>query len=93
MKTTAAGFKQKPHDIYQAASKGETVIINHDRYRDVVFELVARPRGSETESEEGRKYLGMSEEDAQAIFNKPLSNEGGNRTWIKQAIDGRQFDE
>ena len=44
MKTTADKFRKKPHDIYAEAAKGETVTINHDRYRDQVFELTARSR-------------------------------------------------
>lgn len=44
MKTTAGKFRKKPHDVYAEAAKGETVTINHDRYRDQVFELIARER-------------------------------------------------
>ena len=45
MKTTAAEFKRNPQKHYRAADNGEVVTINHDRYRDVIFELVARKRG------------------------------------------------
>ncbi len=45
MKTTAKEFNSKPESAYRAADKGETVTINHDRYKDVVFELTARERG------------------------------------------------
>lgn len=44
MKTTADEFRKKPHDVYRAADRGETVVINHDRYRDKVFELRSRDR-------------------------------------------------
>lgn len=44
MKTTADEFRKKPHDVYRAADQGDTVTINHDRYRDKVFELTARGR-------------------------------------------------
>lgn len=44
MKTTANEFRKKPHDAYAEAARGETVTINHDRYRDKVFELTARDR-------------------------------------------------
>ena len=44
MKTTAAEFKRNPQKHYRAADNGEIVTINHDRYRDVVFELIARER-------------------------------------------------
>ncbi len=44
MKTKAEKFRKKPHDVYSAASKGDVVVINHDRYREQVFELTARDR-------------------------------------------------
>ena len=46
---TAHEFRKRPHDIYKAAADGETVTINHDRHRDVVFELTARKRGAAIE--------------------------------------------
>ncbi|MFW0778453.1 MAG: hypothetical protein ACN2B6_12130 [Rickettsiales bacterium] len=60
MKTTAKKFSRSPNEIYRAADKGETVVINHDHYKDRVFELTARARNplnidtSEWE-EKGRK--------------------------------------
>ncbi len=50
MKTTAAEFKRNPQKHYRAADKGEIVTINHDRYRDVVFELTSRKRGNCSEN-------------------------------------------
>jgi hypothetical protein len=44
MKTTANDFRKKPAEAYRKADKGETVVINHDRYPDQVFELTARKR-------------------------------------------------
>jgi len=44
MKTTAANFKKNPQKHYRAADLGETVTINHDRYPDKVFEMIARDR-------------------------------------------------
>ena len=42
MKTTAAKFKKNPQKHYRAADLGETVTINHDRYPDKIFEMIAR---------------------------------------------------
>ena len=42
-KVNAEEFRKRPRDVYEAADKGETVTINHDRYRKV-FELTARDR-------------------------------------------------
>lgn len=55
MKTTADQFNKKPQDVYRAADKGETVTINHDRYKDKVFELTARDRMPLRESNEDRE--------------------------------------
>ncbi len=44
MKITAESLAKKPAAAYRAADKGETVVINHDRYPDKVFELTARER-------------------------------------------------
>jgi len=44
MKITAESLAKKPAQAYRAADKGETVVINHDRYPDKVFELTARER-------------------------------------------------
>ena len=44
MKTTAHEFRKKPYDVYLEASKGNTVTINHDRHKNIVFELTARDR-------------------------------------------------
>ncbi len=44
MKTTAANFKKNPQKHYRAADLGETVTINHDRYPDKIFEMIARDR-------------------------------------------------
>ena len=44
MNVTADEFRKKPQDVYRSADKGENVIINHDRYKDKVFELKARDR-------------------------------------------------
>lgn len=46
MKITAESLAKKPAQAYRAADKGETVVINHDRYPDKVFELTARERRS-----------------------------------------------
>jgi len=42
-KVNAEEFRKRPRDVYEAANSGETVLINHDRYRKV-FELTARDR-------------------------------------------------
>jgi len=42
---TAQEFKQNTGDAWRAAYKGDTVIINNDRFPDVVFEITARERG------------------------------------------------
>ena len=60
MKTTADKFRKKPHDVYAEAARGETITINHDRYRDCVFELTARSRAHMVRHElgaEGQDYL------------------------------------
>jgi len=44
VKFTAKEFLDRPTPAYRAAYKGERVIINHDRYEDVVFEIIARER-------------------------------------------------
>jgi len=44
MNITATEFKNNHGDAYRAAYRGETVIINSDRFPDVMFELTARPR-------------------------------------------------
>lgn len=41
---TAKDMHNSPAQAYREADKGETVIINHDRYPDKVFELTARER-------------------------------------------------
>jgi hypothetical protein len=41
---TAEEFSNKPQQIYREADKGNAVTINHSRYPDVVFEVIARPR-------------------------------------------------
>lgn len=41
---TAKDMHNSPAQAYREADKGETVIINHDRYPDKVFELTARDR-------------------------------------------------
>jgi hypothetical protein len=43
MKVNAEEFNKKPRPVFDAASDGEEVIINHDRYRKV-FVLTARDR-------------------------------------------------
>ncbi len=46
MKLTAKDFNKRPEIAYHTAEKGEDeVIINHDRYKHVVFVLTARVRG------------------------------------------------
>ncbi len=44
MKITAEEMTKRPAQAYRSADKGESVIINHDRYPDKVFELTARER-------------------------------------------------
>lgn len=44
MNITAKEMHNAPGKAYREADKGETVIINHDRYPDKVFELTARER-------------------------------------------------
>lgn len=44
IKITAKEFHERPKSVYRAADKGERVIINHDRYEDIVFEIIARER-------------------------------------------------
>lgn len=41
---TAKDMHNSPAQAYREADKGETVVINHDRYPDKVFELTARDR-------------------------------------------------
>jgi hypothetical protein len=41
---TAKEMHNSPAQAYREADKGETVVINHDRYPDKVFELTARDR-------------------------------------------------
>ena len=41
---TAEEFSNKPQQVYREADKGSTVTINHSRYPDVIFEMIARPR-------------------------------------------------
>jgi len=41
---TAKDMHNSPAQAYREADKGETVVINHDRYPDKVFELTARER-------------------------------------------------
>jgi hypothetical protein len=53
VKTTANKFRKKPHEVYAEAAKGETVTINHDRYRNQVFELTARDRGAVFRPDQG----------------------------------------
>ncbi len=45
MNITAGQFSNQPELAYRSADKGEDVIINHDRYKDVIFVLTARERG------------------------------------------------
>lgn len=45
MKLTAKEFNKRPEQAYHSAEKGNEVIINHDRYKGVVFLLTARERG------------------------------------------------
>ena len=47
MKLTAKEFTKKPAEAFRRAEKGEVVVINHDRYPTVVFELTARERHPE----------------------------------------------
>jgi len=51
MKVTAKEFRDRPEKVYRAADKGEPVIINHDRYKDKIFNLTARERGAEFDLE------------------------------------------
>ena len=44
MKTTAEEFRKRPHDVYEAASQGEEVVIKHDRHRKIDFVLTSRDR-------------------------------------------------
>jgi hypothetical protein len=41
---TAKEFHKYPTTVYRTADKEGSVIINHDRYDDVIFELSARER-------------------------------------------------
>jgi hypothetical protein len=44
MNITARDMHHAPGNAYREAYKGDKVTINHDRYPDVVFELVSRKR-------------------------------------------------
>lgn len=44
MNLTAKEMHNSPAQAYREADKGNTVVINHDRYPDKVFELTARDR-------------------------------------------------
>ena len=53
MNVTAEEFKKNPRRVYRAADKEEIVIINHDHYQDIVFELTARDRKPLAEEKAG----------------------------------------
>lgn len=44
MNLTAKEMHNSPAQAYREADKGNTVVINHDRYPEKVFELTARER-------------------------------------------------
>ncbi len=44
MKISAKEMHLSPAKAYRSADLGEKVVINHDRYPDKIFELVARHR-------------------------------------------------
>lgn len=44
MKISAKEMHLSPAKAYRSADLGEKVVINHDRYPDKIFELVARDR-------------------------------------------------
>jgi len=52
VKLTAKEFTKKPAEAFRLAEKGETIVINHDRYPTVVFELTARARCCELNDKE-----------------------------------------
>lgn len=74
---TANEFRQgKQRQVFNEAYKGEEVVINHDRYPDVVFVLVARKREALRppilkEGDMSTNYLRISEESKQKIMNQP----------------------
>ena len=81
-KVNAEEFNKKPGPVFRAADKGETVIINHDRY-EKVFELTARDREPLKETElvqiskdtyAGSGALGFIK-DNQDKFNKKGSDD------------------
>jgi len=51
MKTTAKEFTSAPAEAFRRAEKGEIIVINHDRYPTVVFELTARERRAKPQEE------------------------------------------
>jgi len=60
MNITAKQFRDKPAEPYRMAEKGETVVINHDRYPTVVFELTARARCCELKKEDEDELVNAS---------------------------------
>lgn len=44
-KFTAKEMHNAPGPVFRAADKDGKVIINHDHYKDIVFEITTRERG------------------------------------------------
>lgn len=55
LKLTAEEFNKSPADAYRLSDKGYRVVINHDRYKDRIFELTCRDRRARLEDDNDRK--------------------------------------
>lgn len=56
MKTfTAFEFARRSRPVYAAANEDGKVVVNHNEYPDVVFEIVARPRHQKQDDE--KRYV------------------------------------
>jgi len=98
-KVNAEEFRKRPRDVYEAADSGETVLINHDRYRKV-FELTARDREPLKEShsaipDDATMYDGLSltHKQAQRVHNYRLSEMVDNAATGIQVFDKESDDD
>lgn len=83
---TAKDMHNSPAQAYREADKGETVIINHDRYPDKVFELTARDRKPFGDT---LSALVEIEKSLPAFYRPFRTNENGDLVWqkINKALD------
>lgn len=78
MKTPAEKFRQNPAPVYRAADKGESVVIEHNHYKDKLFLLTAVDKTVDGDTqplmstEEARRWnnFKLSEMVADAAINK-----------------------